>query len=465
MREPQGVSSSTVTSRLTEQTGVFRPLMVLVAPVLAEQCLHLLVAYSDHVLTGWYFGAPHLAAVGSMSYLLWLLVVLFSFVATGATALTARFAGEDDFDQAQLATNQAFLLGTISCIPLTVLGFLSVHPIAATLGLQGDAAGLAARYLQYVFLVLPMIMVEAVGIACLRGVGDTRAGLWIMGAVNVVNVTVSWSLVQGWGPFPRLGWDGVPLGTACGHLVGGLMVLAFLLKGRSGLRLRWKFLKPDPVMIRRVLRIGIPGGVDGLSVVFCQLWFLAIINSLGNVAAAAHGVAIKIEALAYLPGTAFQVAAATLAGVYLGAKDEQRAARAVGAACAWGAGTMTLAAIVFFVFGESLASMMVVQDTAGKTEVVEVAGLLLRIVAVSVPALGLQMILCGALRGAGDTRFTMIISWVGFLTIRIPLAYIAVHYLGWGVVGAWYAMCLDIFARCLLSVIRYRHGGWTRLKV
>ena len=131
-----------------------------------------------------------------------------------------------------------------------------------------------------------------------------------------------------------MGWDALPIGTACGHLAGGLIPLVMLLRGRAGLRIQRSMLRPDIALMRRILRIGVPGGIDVLSIVVCQLIFLSIVDRLGTVAAAAHGVAIRIESLAYLPGYAFQVAAATLAGQYLGARDYRQANRSVLVACA-----------------------------------------------------------------------------------------------------------------------------------
>jgi Na+-driven multidrug efflux pump len=177
------------------------------------------------------------------------------------------------------------------------------------------------------------MMAEQVGIACLRGAGDTLTGFIAMSVVNVVNVAVSGSLVSGWGPFPQLGWIGLAIGAASGYGVACGLILAILIRGRAGLRLRWSRMRPDRDLIRRILRIGVPAGVDMTAIVLCHLWFLTIVISLGILEAAAHSLAIRIESLAYLPGTAFQVAAATMTGQSLGAGDHRRASRSVMAAC------------------------------------------------------------------------------------------------------------------------------------
>jgi Na+-driven multidrug efflux pump len=167
-------------------------------------------------------------------------------------------------------------------------------------------------------------------------------------------------------------------------------------------------MRPDFDLIRRILRIGIPGGVDVILVSLCHLVYLRIVLSLGDVAAAAHGVAIQVEALGYMPGGAFQISAATMAGQYLGAKDLVRARHSVVMACAVATAIMVLAGIIFY-FGATPLAMFF---RGGKyDEVVPLAAHLLRVVAFAMPPLAILMVLIGALRGAGDTRWPWGPGW------------------------------------------------------
>ena len=272
-----------------------------------------------------------------------------------------------------------------------------------------------------------------------------------------------------------MGWNGLAIGTATAQGVGGALIFGCLLMGRAGLTLRLKDLRPDGAMIRRVLRIGIPGGIDSLSILMCHLWYLSIINTLGTTSAAAHGLGVRIESLAYLPGTAFQVAAATMAGQALGANSPERARHSVWTALACGGIVMTSAGLLFAYVGgfftwaflgssESMIALMTEE--------------LLKIVALSMPALAVTMILTGGLRGAGDTRWPLAITFAGYLMVRIPGAYflawseiplplssVSIPALGLGVHGAWIAMVLDTFVRATLVFARYTHGGWTRVRI
>jgi putative MATE family efflux protein len=422
----------------------------------------MLVGFSDTFLTARYLEQDHLAAMNLMAYALWLVVDVFIIVSIGATAIIARHTGGGDRTAACRAANQALLVGAMMVLPLMLLGIAYTDQLVAVMQLQGTAAELSSQYLHWVLPSLPMVMIATVSIACLHGAGDTLSGFVAMGVVNVVNVLVSWGLVLGWGPLPELGWQGIAIGTTAGYVAGGVIMLCVLLRGRAGLRLRLAWLAPDFKLIRRILRIGIPGGIDVLTMIACHFWFVAIINHLGTLAAAAHGLAIRIESLSYLPGYAFQVAASTLAGQYLGAKDPRNATRAVLMSCALGGGVMCLAGTVFFFGAESLIGAFVQGDMP---EVQALAVPLLRLAAVATPFLAVTMILSGALRGVGDTRWPLLITLVGLLAFRIPGAYLATGYLRLGVRGAWIAMVADLVVRCLLVGIRFWHGGWRKTKV
>lgn len=452
-----------------------RRTLQLALPVLAEQLLAMLVGFSDTVIAGRYLEEPHLAAMNLMAYLLWLAQGVFAVIAIGATAMVARFVGAGDRVSARRTVDQAFILGAALAAFATVAAGWLARDAVGLVNLEGTSAALAVRYIYCILPALPLIMMEAVGIACLRGAGDMIAGLLIMVAVNTVNIVVSWSLVLGIGPLPRLGWEGLAIGTSLGYCCGGLLAAGLLIRGRSGLHLNWRRMRPDLPFIRRLLWIGVPGGADMLSIIGCQLWFVALINQLGDLAAAAHGVAIRVESLAYLPGAAFQVAAATLAGQYLGARDHHRASRSVVTALLVGGGLMMMAAMAFFFAAPQLAMLLVGDRQA---QIALAAAPLLQTIAVAMPALALNMILSGALRGAGDTRWPLAFTIVGFLGVRLPVAYwlcfdtLSIAGTNWtlsgwglGIQGAWYAMVADLAVRATLVLYRFWHGGWRRINV
>ena len=447
--------------------GIVNRVLALSIPVVIEQSLLYLVGLSDTLLAGRYLSEEYLAGVTVSSYLLWVVGSLLTIVSVGSTALVARLTGGGDRSAAaricQQAIGLALALGTV----IFIVGSLAAPGIVGAMNLTGVSAGAAVLFLRIVLVVTPLVACTAAGVACLRGAGDTKTGMWVMILVNVVNITMSWTLVRGAGPFPKLGFAGIAAGTAFAEAIGGVVVLAILARGRSGLTLSWRGMAPRRAPIVRILRISLPAAGESLSTSGCQLWFLSLINRLGSTATAAHGVAIRCEALAFLTVTGFAVAASTLTGQYLGAGRPDLARRS--ARAAWGIGLIGLAAIGIWLFVE--AEWFFDLFLGGNKPRVMAEGVpVLRIVAFAMPALATINVLNGVLRGAGDTRWPWAFVFFGYLGVRMPLTYwlitpTASHGLGLGLQGAWLAMLFDLCTRGVLVAWRFLQGGWQHVKV
>jgi putative MATE family efflux protein len=447
--------------------GIARRVMALSVPVVVEQALLYLVGLSDTLVAGRYLAEDHLAGVTVASYLLWVVGSLLTIVSVGATALVARLTGAGDRSSAAQICRQSIALAIGLGMVILVAGGLAAPAIVRALNLEGQSAESATLFLRIVLLVTPMLACTAAGVACLRGAGDTKTGMWVMILVNLLNVTLTWSLVRGFGPLPKLGFAGIATGTAIAEGIGGLVVLIVLARGRSGLILNWRGMAPRRAEIARILRISLPAAGESLTNSGCQLWFLSLINRLGPTATAAHGVAIRCEALSFLTVTAFAVAASTMTGQSLGARRPDLARRA--SMIAWAIGTAVLTAIGLWLYvgAEDFFDLFL----GGKKPAVAAEGVpVLKIVAFAMPALATINVLNGALRGAGDTRWPWAIVVIGYLFVRMPLTYWLVlptpeHGLGWGLRGAWIAMLADLCVRGVLVAARFLQGGWVRARV
>jgi putative MATE family efflux protein len=432
-----------------------------------EQSLLYLIGLSDTIVAGRYLGAEDLAGVTVAGYLIWFMGTLFTVASIGGTALVARSVGAGQRDAANAFCGQAFTLA------LTVggLSFLVVQcfapRIVEAMNLSGPAADSATSFLRIVGAVAPLLACTAVGNACLRGAGDTRTGMKVMVLMNAVNIGLTWLLVVGYGPIPALGLPGIAIGTACGEGIGGAVMLTLLSRGRSGLRLTTATVRPVRQWLGRLLRISLPAAGESLTNVLCQLWFLRLINRLGAIATAAHGVAIRCEAVAFLTISAFSVASSTLTGQYLGARRPDLAVRSARTAWLLGTGLLSVLAVVLFTQGPAMFQLFL----AGRQHEVLAEGVpVLRIVALAMPALATISVLNGTLNGAGDTRWPWLFTLSGYLLVRIPLTYLWISPLesgGWGLglKGAWMAMFADLYFRAALVGFRFLNRGWIRIRV
>ncbi len=460
--------------------ATWRVVLRLALPVLAQQFLVLIVSLSDSWLAGYLQEgaadpAAFQAAQTTANYLGWFISSYIVFVSVGSTALVARFTGAADHDRAIHATNQSILLAVVLGLAGGAAGFAGRNGIVAVLQLEGEVAALAAAYLGPMFLMLVFQVIEQAGIACLVGSGNTRFGLLVTLGVAGVNLPLAWGLCFGIGPLPELGFVGIALGTALSHTLGGLAVLAALAGGRFGLRLRTDLIRPDLALLWRLLRISLPAGADSLSVMVGQFWFLSLVNRLDVASKAAHGIALRWEALGYLSGAAFGTAAMALVGQNLGAGRPEQAARSGWTAFGLGAAVMGTMGLVFFTFAPQMFRLFCPKPD--QAPIIAAGVPVLRLVAFAMPALASSIIFTSALRGAGDTRVPVLFTWVGFLGVRIPLAYLlapsAVDLgpLGelpaadLGLFGAWLAMVADLMVRGAFFLVRFAGGRWKHMRV
>ncbi len=431
----------------------------LALPATAEQMLSMMVGIVDTFLVG-HLGAASLAAVGLASQWIFLAYTLLGATATGSTALIARFTGAKERDQANRVVRQSVWLGALIGLGCSLLGVVLARPAVLLLGAEAEVVSLSTSYLRIVAGFLFFSSLMFIGNACLRGAGDTRTPLYVMLVVNLVNISVAWTTINGLLGLPKLGVVGSALGAASGQLVGGLLVLLSLWKGRSGIGLNLTGFRPDWGLIRRVLRIGLPTGVEQVFFRTGNMAYVRILATLGIAAYAANQVAINSWSLSFMPGFGFAIAATTLVGQSLGAREPDEAQRR-GFTTYWmGAGLMALVGLSFVFFPTQIMGFF-----TNDHEVIDLGALPLRIMGVFQPILAASMIFTGGLRGAGDTRYPMVVTAGGIWLVRLPLAYLFAIGLGWGLTGAWSAMAIDLTIRAVLNFLRFRSGKWKAIAV
>ncbi|MGQ9597824.1 MAG: MATE family efflux transporter [Anaerolineae bacterium] len=441
------------------EASVRRDVLRLALPATGEQMLSMMVGIVDTFLVG-HLGAASLAAVGLASQWIFLAYTLLGATATGSTALIARFIGAKESEQANRVVRQSVWLGALIGLGCSLVGAGLAWPAVLLLGAEAEVVTLSTSYLRIVAGFLFFSSLMFIGNACLRGAGDTRTPLYVMLVVNLVNISVAWTTINGLWGLPKLGVVGSALGAASGQLVGGILVLANLLKGRSGIRLNFAHFRPEWGLVRRILRIGLPTGVEQVFFRTGNMAYVRILAALGIAAYAANQVAINSWSLSFMPGFGFAVAATTLVGQSLGAQDPEEAQRR-GFATYWmGAGLMGFIGLSFVFFPTQIMGFF-----TNDQEVIGLGALPLRIMGIFQPILAASMIFTGGLRGAGDTRYPMVVTAGGIWLVRLPLAYLFAIGLGWGLTGAWSSMAIDLTIRALLNFLRFRSGRWKAITV
>lgn len=446
-------------------TGDLRQVVwVLALPVLGEQFLNFCVGFYDVYLAGHLaesVSEPATSAVGVAAYVGWFASLMFSLVAAGTTALVSRSRGAGDFELANRVANRSMLLAGIAGVMFFVLVLATAPLIPRMLDFDLTEQAITVHYLRLDAFGLLFSSLSYIGAAALRGCGNTRTPMFILGAVAVLNMIVSTILVYGLGPIPALGVDGIVGGTVTARIIGGLLMVLVLARGISGLKLHISELKLRGQTVQRVLAVGIPAALDGIVYWIGHFIFLRIVvesgeaSGEGGAAFAAHIVGIRLEAITYLPAVAWGVAAATLIGQSLGNEDKPRAVRA-GHEAALQCGLLGIVLTLGFLLGAG--PLMEFMHQSSKVQAIGTPAL--RLMALFQIPLIASIVYVSGLRGAGDTRFPLWMTIGSTLFVRLPLAWICGVYLQWGLTGAWVGMCADMLVRGIVATWRFCSERW-----
>jgi putative MATE family efflux protein len=448
----------TLQTRLTSGTVTHRVLS-LAWPSVMEQSLVTLIGLVDAYIVG-HLGAVALAGVGLGSQVLNLTAALFTAVGVGATALIARHIGAREPEEANRLARQAMLLAVVLGLATALAVMALARPIMLVFGAEPEVVEAGAGWLRVVAPSFATLGVLLVGTAALRGGGDTRTPLMVMVLVNLINVVVAWAFTRGLFGLPQLGVVGTALGAASGQIAGGLAVGFLLFNGRGALKLGWHWPRPDLARLKRILNIGLPAGAEQVLLQVALLNLAIVIAQFGTAAYAAHQIGLRIAAISFLPGWGFSVAATTLVGQELGAGRPERARQATYTSFWLALAVMSSMAVVLFVGNEFILRLFT-NDEA----VIAAGQVVIHTSAYIQPMMAASFVFAGALRGAGDTRATMVITVASIWGLRLAASYVLGAVLGLGLYGVWLAFGLDFAVRSTLFWLRFQSGRWTAIKV
>lgn len=446
--------------------SIFATIMLLAWPILMEQFMMTLVQYADTAMVG-SLGANATASVAINSSSINLINGLFMACGVGFTALVARSVGAGDMERAKAFTGQALLLGSVLGVSaMFILCGLSPY-IPAWMGGAPEILKDASSYLFIMGLSRIFRAASVMLGAIVRGAGDTHTPMRINITTNIVNIVLNYFLiyeprtitlfgnpVKMWGA----GWGvaGAAAATSASVAVGGIMMLYVIFFVDSPVKMtRGVPLKFDSALMKLALRISLPTMGERMAMSLGQLVVTFIVTSLGTVSLAAHHLAITSESICFMPAFAFSSAATTLVGQSLGAKREDLADKLSMGVIKIATGALVVAGSALFFLGGYMIRIF-----TSDPEVIPLATECLRIVAFSQPFVGISMSITGVLRGAGDTKWPLIVVLVSMWSLRISLAYVLCILLDFGLQGMWICMVLDFMLRSAILAFRYRSGKW-----
>lgn len=414
-------------------------------------------------------GTQATAAVGLSRQLVMIVIISIAGLAVGTRAMVAQFTGAGLPHMVSRVVVQSILLTFFVSVAISLIGIAFGPLLLVVVGAGPEITALGTPYVQVYFALCIFMIFNFMFNAMLQGAGDMKTPLAIMGLINVIHVLLNYVFIYGVGPFPEMGVTGAAMGTMSSRFVGTGIGLGVIFSGRFAVKVspRESFL-PDWALMRRVLRIGIPGAGQNVVRTSANLGFLWVVTNSTAAAfrrqanVAAYSIGIQSEAFSFMPALALSIVATTLVGQAQGAADSEEAERRGWVVGLIGVAAMSLVGAILFVFAPQIIAIF---NEAGDHFVAQAGVAYLRINALVEPFLALAIVMRGGLDGAGDTRpplyYTILSQWL----IRLPLSYALVMPLNVGINGAWYAMAFSTAIQGILTANRFRSNKWKYIRV
>ncbi len=447
-----------------------KTVLSIAAPAVAELILTSLTQLADMIMVG-KLGSYAISAVGLTTQPRFIMLSVFIALNVGTTALVARFKGQNNKKEADLVTTQAILLTAAVAAILTVPGILFARQMVVFMGAGSDTVEAAAGYFTILMAgFIPTALPITIS-ALLRGVGDTKIAMRFNIAANLINIVFNYLLIYGNFGFPMLGVQGAAVATVIGNSAACAMAL-YTVAGKRfhraprrlsdfiEFRLNRKTCKPDFVMLKRILKIGLPSAAEQFALRAGLLIYTITITALGTDVFAAHQIVLTILNMSFVNGQAFGIAATSLTGQALGRGDPEAARAASAASRRIGSFISTAMGIFMFLFRRELLSLF-----TSEPEIIALGAGIMILAAVIQPFQSSFQIYAGALRGAGDSLYPAISMGVGILGIRPLLSFLCIQWLGWGLFGAWIALVVDQIARFCMIRGRFKAGRWMDISI
>lgn len=439
--------------------SISRQLLSLSGPIIGLNLLNVTMLVVDSALCGRLPEAETaLEALALASQVVFFLMVAMLGLLVGTVALVARAHGGKATERVNELLVQATQLTVLVGLAVGLAGALLAEPMLRLLGASEGVASLGADYLSPLMLGTPFFYLTLLYAGIFRGVGNTWIPFACALAANLVNAVLNYGLVLGNLGMPQLGVVGSAIGTVAAQLANLIGMILVLRSGRiAGLRLR---LRPRPIdrkLAVELYRIGWPAAADMLVQNAGFLTALGMLGRIDGITVAAHGLGLRVQSLAFVPGLGVAQATAALVGQALGASNADRARSVARASMGLCVAMMTILAAAIMVAAHPLAQIFNVR--AG-TPLEEYTVEWMRVLGVAMLPAGFSIALVGVLQGSGATRTSLRINTCMTFLVLIPLAGLLGFGFGLGALGVWLSFPLSFSVRSLVMYLAYRRGRW-----
>lgn len=425
----------------------------LIVPLVIEQLLAITVGLCDSVMVS-QVGEAAISAVSLVDTVNVLLVNAFSALATGGAVIAGQYLGRRETEKAGHSGEQLLLFMGEASLLIMVLFYLGRGFVLGVVFGQvaSDVAAYANTYYLIVEASVPFLAIYSAGAALFRVMGNSHISMWVSLAMNGINVAGNAVLIFGL----RMGVEGVAIPTLVSRMVAAVIMVVLLKRPNLPMRVEKLSLRHDRYVVKNILRFGVPNGLESSMFQLGKILLLSTVSVLGTASVAANAIGNTICTFQCVPGNALGLAIVTVVSRCIGAGSYERARfytkKLMKSAYLYMTAIVLLITVLLPLIMKLYNVSPEAADYARKIVLMHgFLGILLWPAAFTLPQ---------ALRSAGDTRFTMLVSTISMWTIRVGFGVLLGRYWGFGVLGIWMAMFIDWVARAAFFVPRFHGHRW-----
>jgi putative MATE family efflux protein len=448
-------------SNIDMTTGTpWKKLLIFTVPLLVGNFFQQLYSTADMIILGQFVGEDAIAAVGASIPIFFLLMVLMMGISIGAGVLVSQYFGAKRRDELSHTIGAAITLTTILGALMMAFG----PPVTRVLLSMMDTP---AEILDDSVLYMNILLWGVLGMAyfnifsgILRGLGDAFSPLLYLAIASVLNIGFNFLFI-GW-----LGWGvwGAAIGTVVAQGLTSVLCLRRMLQMRDVFDMGVRYLRPNRTYMGKVLKLGVPTGISQAVFAVAMMIVQPLVNGFGLTFIAVNVIIMRIDGFVMMPNFSFGNAMTVFAGQNMGAGKQERIRHGMTQCAAMALGTAIVLVGAILLFGQHIAGLFIGAEAYNRVEIIEWAMQMLRILAIGYIVFSLNMVLLGVIRGAGDAATPLWGSVLITLFIRLPSAFLLVHFLD-RPEALYYSLLLGWFSHTVFFYVAYRLGRWRKMGV
>ncbi|MGE7270167.1 MATE family efflux transporter [Brevibacillus panacihumi] len=435
-----------------------KSIIILAIPAVIENFFQTTLGFVDTYFVS-KIGLVEVSAVGISNALLAIYFAIFMSLGVAVNVFIANFLGANQQKKAQHIAQQAIMMAIFLGILFGFVTLFFAEPLLRLMGIAPNVLEAGAIYFRIVAIPSVLMSLMFVFSSILRGSGDTKSPMIISIVINIVHALLDYVLIFGFAFIPSLGIVGAAWATVIARFLGAIGLYLYIRKSKSVSFVK-EYWKIDWRHQWELITLGSPAAGERLIMRAGQIVYFGFIVALGTNTFAAHQIAGNIEIFSYMIGYGFATAATILVGKQVGAQKFDEAKHYAKLCTYLSAVFMTAIGVILFFFG-GWAGTFFTTDS----KVIDEIKIALQISGIFQPFLAIVLVLTGAFQGANNTKFPMYLTAIGMWVIRTLFVYLLGIRLGWGLMGVWIGIGLDIILKAVILWIKFRRGNWILTKV